>query len=113
MTFSFDPAAALAEIRNQTDDPAKVAKVAKLEGRQGQTLAGFAALAGPDPDAFEERAAILEHDAGMTRPEAERLAAQAQGFASAAEFRRFAAGLALVRADFAALNDPQDPRAWR
>jgi hypothetical protein len=47
---------------------------------------GFAAPA-PDLDAFEERAAIIEHDGGLSRPEAERLAARDQGFASAAAFR--------------------------
>ena len=37
----------------------------------------------PDIDAFEERAAIAEHDGGLSRSEAEDLAAQAQGFADA------------------------------
>lgn len=32
-----------------------------------------------DVDAFEERAAIMEYDGGLTRFEAETLAAQAQG----------------------------------
>lgn len=31
-------------------------------------------------DAFEERAAIMEHDGGMTRDEAERRAAVERGF---------------------------------
>ena len=34
----------------------------------------------PDIDAFEERAAIAEHDGGLSRSDAEDLAAQAQGF---------------------------------
>lgn len=34
----------------------------------------------PDIDAFEERAAIAEHDGGLSRSEAEDLAARAQGF---------------------------------
>ena len=42
----------------------------------------LAALAPPDLDAFEERAAILEYDAGLQRHEAETLAAQEQGFAN-------------------------------
>lgn len=37
----------------------------------------------PDIDAFEERAAIAEHDGGLTRSRAEDLAAQAQGFTDA------------------------------
>lgn len=34
----------------------------------------------PDIDAFEERAAIIEYDGGLSRSEAEDRAAQAQGF---------------------------------
>lgn len=37
----------------------------------------------PDIDAFEERAAIAEYDGGLSRSEAENLAAKAQGFADA------------------------------
>ena len=36
----------------------------------------------PDIGAFEERAAIAEFDEGLTRPQAESLAATEQGFAS-------------------------------
>jgi len=43
----------------------------------------LAALAAPDSDAFEERAGIIEHDAGLPRQEAETLAAQEQGHADA------------------------------
>ncbi len=42
----------------------------------------------PDIDAFEERAAILEYEAGLKRDEAEDLAAQAQGFRDADHFRQ-------------------------
>lgn len=42
----------------------------------------------PDIDAFEERAAILEYEAGLTRKEAEDLAAQAQGFRDASHYRQ-------------------------
>ena len=34
----------------------------------------------PDIESFEERAAIAEYDGGLTRQDAEDLAAQAQGF---------------------------------
>lgn len=44
-----------------------------------------------DLDAFEERAAIAEHDGGLSREEAERRAATAQGFASPADLRDAAA----------------------
>jgi hypothetical protein len=37
----------------------------------------------PDIEAFEERAAIAEYDGGLTRSDAEDLAACAQGFPSA------------------------------
>ncbi len=40
----------------------------------------------PDPDAFEERAAIMEFDGGMARKEAETVAAQEQDRASVARF---------------------------
>jgi len=37
----------------------------------------------PDIEAFEERAAIAEYDGGLTRLQAENMAAQEQGFTSA------------------------------
>ena len=45
----------------------------------------------PDIDAFEERAAITEYDGGLTRLQAEALAAQEQGFASAGAYWRWLA----------------------
>ena len=39
-----------------------------------------------DPDAFQERAAIMEFDGGMARKEAETVAAQEQDRASVARF---------------------------
>jgi hypothetical protein len=50
----------------------------------------------PDIDAFEERAAILEYEAGMTRRQAEDLAAQAQGFRDADHFRQVLADYLLT-----------------
>ena len=47
------------------------------------------ALRIPDIEAFEERAAIAEFDGGLTRLQAEALAAQEQGFASAGEYWRW------------------------
>ena len=40
----------------------------------------------PDIEAFEERAAIAQYDGGLTRLQAENLAAQDQGFGSAADY---------------------------
>ncbi len=45
----------------------------------------------PDIEAFEERAAIAEFDGGLTRLQAESLAAQEQGFASAGAYWRWLA----------------------
>ena len=41
----------------------------------------------PDIDAFEERAAIAEYDGGLSRADAEHLAAQCQGFKNVVAFR--------------------------
>ena len=43
----------------------------------------------PDIEAFEERAAVAEYEGGRTRLQAENLAAQEQGFASAGEYWRW------------------------
>jgi hypothetical protein len=40
----------------------------------------------PDIDAFEERAAIMQHDGGLSRSAAEDRAAKAQGFRDAAHY---------------------------
>lgn len=50
----------------------------------------------PDIDAFEERAAILEHEAGLSRMEAENQAARAQGFRDAAHYRQVLADYLLT-----------------
>ena len=40
----------------------------------------------PDIEAFEERAAIIQYDGGLSRSRAEDLAAQAQGFRDATHY---------------------------
>ncbi len=50
----------------------------------------------PDIDAFEERAAIMEYDGGLSRSGAEDRAAQAQGFRDAAHFREVLADYLLT-----------------
>ena len=87
----FDAYAVLAQIRAGepvvADNPAKTAK---REGERGSGLAKLAALAAPTGansengdaletaiDAADERAAILEFDAGMARADAEHAAAEA------------------------------------
>ena len=94
--FIFDARAALSEIQEGT--PATVATTATKPGfgpemsqlsQLSQPLPGEnAALVAPDPDAFEERAGILEFDAGLPRHEAEALAAQEQGHADADSLHR-------------------------
>jgi hypothetical protein len=56
---------------------AHIVALGKLPRHKAELLA---ALAAPDPDAFEERSAIAEHDGGMSRQDAESLAAREQGF---------------------------------
>ena len=51
----------------------------------------------PDIEAFEERAAIAEYDGGLTRLQAESLAAQEQGFASASAYWRWLADYVVKR----------------
>jgi hypothetical protein len=48
-----------------------VSNINKLSDKEQQEIASWP---GPVRDAYEERAAILEYDAGFSRDEAERLA---------------------------------------
>lgn len=41
----------------------------------------------PNPEIFEERAAIIEYDGGLTRADAEQLAAECQGYENVVAFR--------------------------
>jgi len=65
------------------EGPREVLTPARIEELRRHKAELLAALAAPDPDAFEERAAIIEFDAGLPRQEAETLAAQEQGHADA------------------------------
>ena len=51
----------------------------------------------PDIDAFEERAAIMQYDGGVTRSEAENRAAQAQGFKNAEHYWQVLADYVVYR----------------
>ncbi len=51
----------------------------------------------PDIDAFEERAAIMEYDGGLTRARAEDKAAQAQGFRDADHYWQVLADYVVTR----------------
>ena len=79
-------------------EPANPAKAAKQTRHEGQGLACLASLAIsnglksenralPDPELFEERAAIIEFDAGLSRRQAEDMAARAQGYDNVIAFR--------------------------
>ena len=49
----------------------------------------------PDIDAFEERAAIAQYEGGLTRKQAENLAAQAQSFRDADHYWQWLAAYLL------------------
>lgn len=51
----------------------------------------------PDIDAFEERAAIVEYDGGLSRSDAENVAARAQGFRDAAHYWQVLADYVVTR----------------
>lgn len=51
----------------------------------------------PDIDAFEERAAIVEYDVGLSRSDAENVAARAQGFRDAAHYWQVLADYVVTR----------------
>ena len=51
----------------------------------------------PDIEAFEERAVIAEYDGGLTRQDAEDLAAQAQGFQDKEHYWAWIRGYAMRR----------------
>lgn len=51
----------------------------------------------PDIDAFEERAAIMEHDGGLSRSEAEDRAARALGFRDALHYWQVLADYVVTR----------------
>ncbi len=89
--MNFDAYAVLARIRaGEPVVAANPANPAKREGERGCRLAALAALAAPTGsnsengdaletaiDAAQERAGILEYDAGLARTEAEHTAAEA------------------------------------
>ncbi|MDE4063686.1 hypothetical protein [Phaeobacter gallaeciensis] len=51
----------------------------------------------PDIEAFEERAAIVEYDGGLSRSRAEDIAAKAQGFRDAAHYWQVLAEYVLTK----------------
>lgn len=109
MTFRFDAAAALAKVRAQAPTRPNAPKVRGVEptalGRLG-TLGRGQPQNAEMRDAFEERAAIMEFDGEMSRTDAE-----AAAWADVAG-HPWSLAIARVWADFEAMNDPHDPKAW-
>jgi hypothetical protein len=80
----YDASAALAEIQGNPIHPIHTIPVAcEAQNRTNSTN-----RVPPNIENFEERAAIAEFDGGLTRSEAEELAAKSQGFGNVLEFER-------------------------
>ena len=99
MAFSFDPKAVLARPGIRPRPRPTPPTPPTVAPREAETVGTIGTVGRPrvasgatgtkplaDFDAFEERAAIREHDGGETREEAERAAAAERGFADPAEF---------------------------
>ena len=75
---------------NGTPAPiAKIAKTTRTAEVECKAEVGilYVAPKRPDTDAFEERAAIAEYDGGLTRADAEKIAAQCQRYDNVIAFR--------------------------
>ena len=79
----FDAQAALAEIQGSPIHP--IHTIPNAETARNRT--NSTNRVPPDLEIFEERAAICEFDGGLSRVEAERLAAECQGFDNVVAFR--------------------------
>jgi hypothetical protein len=62
------------------EGPREVLTPERIEELRQHKAELLTALASPDPGAFEERAAIIEHDGGLSRQQAKTQTAQEQGF---------------------------------
>ncbi|WP_306112799.1 MULTISPECIES: hypothetical protein [unclassified Roseovarius] len=83
MARYFDAQAALAEIKGSPIHPIHPIQ----EGDEARNRTNRVNRVPPDPEIFEERAAIIEFDAGLSRDRAEDMAAKAQGYGNVVEFR--------------------------
>lgn len=82
MARYFDAQAALSEIRTNPIHP--IHPIPEEEASENRT--NRVNRVPPDRENFEERAAIIEFDAGLSRRRAEDMAAQAQGYDNVIEF---------------------------
>ena len=83
MSRYFDAQAALAEI--QGDPISSICPIPDAETRRNRV--NRMNRVPPDVEIFEERAAIAEYDGGLSRADAEQLAAQSQGFENVVAFK--------------------------
>lgn len=97
MARYFDAQAAFAEIRTNPIRP--IHPIPEEETSKNRT--NRVNRVPPDPEIFEERAAIIEFDAGLSRRRAEDMAAKVQGYGKVVEFR------AAVKSIQESGNDPK------
>ena len=84
MARYFDAQAALAEIQGSPIHP--IHPIPTEHGAKNR--ANRVNRVPPDPEIFEERAAIIQFDAGLSRRRAEDMAAQAQGYDNVIAFQK-------------------------
>jgi len=89
MARFFNARAALAEIQSNPIDA--IRPISQPETPPNRT--NRVNRVPPDVEIFEERAAIAEFDGGFSRPQAEDLAARAQGYDNVVQFRAAAASI--------------------
>ena len=82
MSRYFDAQAALAEIQGDPISP--ICPIPDAETRRNRV--NRMNRVPPDVEIFEERAAIAEYDGGLSRADAEHLAAKSQGFDNVVAF---------------------------
>ena len=83
MSRYFDAQAALAEIQGYPISPIHPIPDAETDRNRVNRMNRVP----PNVEIFEERAAITEYDGGLSRADAEQLAAQCQGFENVVAFR--------------------------
>lgn len=83
MARYFDAQAALAEVQGHPIDPIHPIP----DGKTPKNRTNRMNRVPPDMEIFEERAAICEFDGGLSRADAEDLAAQSQGYENVIAFR--------------------------
>jgi hypothetical protein len=83
MSRYFDAHAVLAEMEGNPTHPIRPIPDEAI----AQNSTNRANRVPPDVEIFEERAAIAEYDGGLSRADAEQLAAQCQGFENVVAFK--------------------------